>query len=645
MAQERVETRLHQKESDDLAATQANLSSSEPLQNKLYRLYSDVLKRAEISRAKFPLQREENEMSRDNLLAYLALREKDLSELQLALANEGLSSLGRLEGQVLSNIEKVMIHLGSTPKPTVLAKPTSQVAIMTLEERSKALLGRPRDGRRTRIMVTLDPATMYRPELLEQLLLSGMDIARINCAHDTPTEWLMLITAIRTAEDRLIQRGKGIGRTCRILMDLSGPKIRTGNVSLEVKPLKLSVPKDRAGNPSKLLEGTLDLEAEQTEGLSLTGMMESFSISIKDHSSLSSLVVGERLRFTDPRGRTRVFVVLEKLTPTKVRVGLSRTAYLEEGTEIKSESGTTLVVGKLKPQPSEIAVKAKDIVRLYRDPKRLGKPATESQPAEISCTLPEALEYVREGHSVFIDDGKIGAKVKSVNPDYLELEITSPTDTVETIKAEKGLNFPDSKIKLPALTPEDVKDLEFVVQHATAVGLSFIHNADDLRDLKPVLSKLGHEDMGIIAKIETKDAVHNLAEIILAGLELPKFGVLLARGDLAVEVGFENLAFVQEDILCMCEAAHVPVVFATQVLETLAKSGLPSRAEITDAAMGIRAECVMLNKGPHILEATKTLAGLLSIEERHQMKKRQIFRDFTKQYGIFEESIPMKDGG
>jgi pyruvate kinase len=112
--------------------------------------------------------------------------------------------------------------------------------------------------------------------------------------------------------------------------------------------------------------------------------------------------------------------------------------------------------------------------------------------------------------------------------------------------------------------------------------------------------------------------------------------VLIARGDLAVEVGFENLAFVQEDILCMCEAAHVPVIFATQVLETLAKSGLPSRAEITDAAMGIRAECVMLNKGPHILEATKTLAGLLSIEERHQMKKRQIFREFTKQYGIFD---------
>ena len=142
--------------------------------------------------------------------------------------------------------------------------------------------------------------------------------------------------------------------------------------------------------------------------------------------------------------------------------------------------------------------------------------------------------------------------------------------------------------------------------------------------------------MRIIAKIETRDAVHQLGEILLAGLSLPKFGVMIARGDLAVEVGFENLAFVQEDILCMCEAAHIPVILATQVLETLAKSGLPSRAEITDAATGTWAECVMLNKGPHILEATRTLANLLSIEERHQLKKRQIFRDFTQQRGIFE---------
>ena len=187
-----------------------------------------MVKQSEKASGKYSVLKKENEASRDNLLAYLALREQDISELQLSLANQGLSSLGRLEGQVLGSMEEVMDWLGTKPKETSLAKPSFKMASSLLEERSRLLLGRPREGRKTRIMVTLDPATMYQPELLEQLLLSGMDIARINCAHDTQREWLMLINAIRTAEERLIQRGKGIGRTCRILMDLAGPKIRTG---------------------------------------------------------------------------------------------------------------------------------------------------------------------------------------------------------------------------------------------------------------------------------------------------------------------------------------------------------------------------------------------------------------------------------
>ncbi len=259
-------------------------------------------------------------------------------------------------------------------------------------------------------------------------------------------------------------------------------------------------------------------------------------------------------------------------------------------------------------------------------------------PQPVSAgTLPEALNFVKTGDRIFIDDGKIGGVVRETNVEFLELEITSPAEGVISIKSEKGLNFPDSPINIAALAEEDQKNLDFVTTHATAVGLSFVHRAADLEALHECLARLGHDNFGIIAKIETTEAVHRLGEILLGGLDLPNFGVLIARGDLAVEVGFENLAFVQEDILCMCDAAHVPVIIATQVLETLAKSGLPTRAEITDAAMGIRAECVMLNKGPHILDALRTLANLLAIEERHQMKKRQIFKEFTEQFGIFEK--------
>jgi pyruvate kinase len=93
-----------------------------------------------------------------------------------------------------------------------------------------------------------------------------------------------------------------------------------------------------------------------------------------------------------------------------------------------------------------------------------------------------------------------------------------------------------------------------------------------------------------------------------------------------VECGFERLAEVQEEILWICEAAHIPVVWATQVLESLAKQGQPSRAEITDAAMSERAECVMLNKGPHVLEAVDLLERILRRMEAHQHKKRALMR-------------------
>jgi hypothetical protein len=122
--------------------------------------------------------------------------------------------------------------------------------------------------------------------------------------------------------------------------------------------------------------------------------------------------------------------------------------------------------------------------------------------------------------------------------------------------------------------------------------------------------------------------------MLLAALAGPAAGVMIARGDLAVECGYERLAEVQEEILGACEAAHVPVVWATQVLETLAKTGLPSRAEITDAAMGGRAECVMLNKGPHIVDAMRTLDDILRRMQSHQAKKRPLLRHPLPHLGL-----------
>lgn len=178
--------------------------------------------------------------------------------------------------------------------------------------------------------MTLDSEGTHQPHLLEELLRHGMDIARINCAHDTPKDWKMLIDSIRHAEERLIQRDQGVGRRCRIVMDLAGPKIRTGSMGVKVRPLKIAIPKDVYGRPLKLVEGFLDSESKFTEKVYLTGVQPSFVISIRRGSEhLANLNVGEKLWFRDTRWRYRT--ILERISPTRVKIGLDKTTYLQEG--------------------------------------------------------------------------------------------------------------------------------------------------------------------------------------------------------------------------------------------------------------------------------------------------------------------------
>ena len=148
-----------------------------------------------------------------------------------------------------------------------------------------------------------------------------------------------------------------------------------------------------------------------------------------------------------------------------------------EGMELHATNGQILRIGPIEPQPAEIRVQAGDRLFLYRDPARLGHSAGEGQPAGIGCTLPAALDTVKTGHRICIDDGKITTVVRELKPDRLELEVTAPHDIAARIRSEKGLNFPDSSVDLPAFTPQDREDLQFVTQHATAVGLSFVHRA------------------------------------------------------------------------------------------------------------------------------------------------------------------------
>jgi len=203
----------------------------------------------------------------------------------------------------------------------------------------------------------------------------------------------------------------------------------------------------------------------------------------------------------------------------------------------------------------------------------------------------------------------------------LRVRVTVAPSVGVKLRGGKGINLPDSRLRLPALTEKDLGDLDFVVRHADLVGLSFVRTPDDVHELRRQLALRDASALAIVLKIETAAAFEHLPSLLLAAMRSERVAVMIARGDLAVECGYGRLAEVQEEILWFCEAAHVPSIWATQVLESLAKSGVPSRAEITDAAMGERAECVMLNKGPHVVEAVRVLQGILQRMDAHQRKK------------------------
>ena len=451
----------------------------------------------------------DRDASARNLLQYLALRGHDLRALQDPLVAFGLSSLGQSEGHVQASVDAVIdaliarilqpAALSSTPAPIEFARSRE-----LLSARTDALLGPAPGGRPTRIMVTVPSEAAGDAALMGQMLDAGMDCIRINCAHDSAPDWDRMLDNLRLCERRT-------GRTARVVVDLPGPKLRTG-------PLPASASGDRRG-------------------------------------AYIRLHTGDRLLLTR---------------------------------ESDAERG-------------------------------------EMSPVRIGCSLPEAFESTRRGHRVWLDDGKIGGIVESVDRRRIEVRITVAREHGSKLRSAKGINLPDAVLDIDLLGPHSEDALRFAAERADIVGLSFVCHARDVERVQQYLDRHADHEVGMILKIETQRAFEHLPGLLLAALggERPT-GVMIARGDLAVECGYDRLAEVQQEILWLCQAAHVPVIWATEVLDRLAKTGRPSRAEITDAAMGVQAECVMLNKGPRIVDAIAVLDDILRRMEQHQRKKRSL---------------------
>lgn len=440
-----------------------------------------------------------------NLAHYLALRHHDLRPLQRRLMPLGLSSLGRLESRVLPTLDAVLASLAAltgrespypAPDPAAFFVGEARLAAAT-----DALFGAAPLHRRGRIMVTLPSEAAGNRELVIDLARRGMDIARINCAHDDNGAWQAMAANVRAASTLT-------GRQLKVLMDIAGPKIRTGAV----------------------------------------------------HAA-------------------------------------------EE---------------KARCRPG-------DFLRLVAD----GQPRVDAAARfSAAVSLPGIVDRMSAGHRFRYDDGKLEGIVESAGDGEALVRVTKTKAGGTKLKPEKGMNLPDTALGLSPLTVKDEADLDTVIRCADMIGYSFVSRPDDIGLLEEVLARHGAQErpLGLVAKIERPEAVTNLPDLIARASGRRPFGVMIARGDLAAELGFERLAEMQEEILWICEAAGVPAIWATQVLEDLVKHGLPSRGEMTDAAMAARAECVMLNKGPAVGEAIELLDRLFTRMEGHVFKKTPMLR-------------------
>ena len=575
----------------------------------------------------------EHRASAANLIHYLALRRHDIRQLQTQLASLGLSSLGRTEPHVIGGVDAVVNVLNQLAgsAEVSLDLPDGAPAIgegaALLEKNCEVLLGPPPPGRSVRIMVTMPSEAATDYDLVRNLVFHGMDCMRINCAHDGPEVWSGMVRHLHRAV-------KETGRPCRIDMDLAGPKLRTGPIEHGPAVLKYRPQRDDFGrviSPARIWL-TPDSQPEHAPAKA------DASIPVPAEW-LAQIKAGDRVRFTDSRGASRSLTI-SGVDGNSRWAESSRTAYIVPGLafELFPRTGRRIAkslrvarVGGIPPKPQMIRLNVGDTLVLTRslDPGQPAKYDKKKQlisPARIGVTLPEFFDCVRSGEPIALDDGKIGGIIRTVTPEKVTVEITHARPSGEKLGAEKGINVPESQLRLSSLTKDDLEALPFVVKNADIVGYSFVRKEADVHKLQSCLAELGGENIGIILKIETREGFDQLPELLLAAMRSRAVGIMIARGDLAIECGYQRLAEVQEEILWICEAAHMPVIWATQVLESLAKTGVPSRSEITDAAMGERAECVMLNKGPYIVTAVRILDDILRRMQSHQEKKRSMLR-------------------
>ncbi len=270
--------------------------------------------------------------------------------------------------------------------------------------------------------------------------------------------------------------------------------------------------------------------------------------------------------------------------------------------------GPKLRVGKLATEP--IHLRRLDTVTLTTKPsKAKGK---------IPIAYSDLPKTVRRGDMIYLADGSIRLEVLRTTRDEVECRVLVGGD----LTSGKGVNLPRLRSRVPAITREDREHLHFGLENnVDIVAVSFVQNADDIRTARRVAMEKGRE-IFVVAKIEKREAVEALEEIVKEA-----DGVMVARGDLGVELSFERIPIVQKRIIFEANRLAKPVITATQMLESMISSPTPTRAEVTDAANAIidGSDALMLSEetaiGKYPVEAVKVLQKVAGETERYLPKE------------------------
>ena len=263
----------------------------------------------------------------------------------------------------------------------------------------------------------------------------------------------------------------------------------------------------------------------------------------------------------------------------------------------------------------------------------------EGDETGCSITYQQLVYDVRKGDTILIDDGLIGLEVQRVSADKIECIIKNGGELGE----RKGVNVPNVKIHLPGVTQKDREDILFgIEQGVDYIAASFVRNSDCIMDIREILEDNHGRDIGIIAKIENAEGVENIDEILDAA-----DGIMVARGDLGVEIPADQVPHIQKNIIHKCNRKCKPVVTATQMLDSMIRNPRPTRAEAGDVANAIYdgSDAIMLSgetaMGKYPVEAVRMMAKIAETTEAHldysnlqKLNKKQRKKDISMAVGF-----------